>query len=209
MRVNQVFYETIGELSVLNEKYISKNPTLVLADYYETKPFILAEEVVIKMEELIFDEKDRVKRQAQKDNLSLALAVASIIPVGAITAKVGTVVNKLRTLKKGIDATEDTTKFLAKVTEGFKAQIDKHNDLIEKSKTVVHKSKYLANYIGKRTYHDQIENIDQKVIHKTTIDFKSPDNKLPGRILDFSDGVISQPIANLRLMMKQNLTVLQ
>lgn len=47
------------------------------------------------------------------------------------------------------------------------------------------------------------------MISLATKAFKSLDNKLLSCILDFSDGVITQSIANLRLMMKHNISILQ
>ena len=39
--------------------------------------------------------------------------------------------------------------------------------------------------------------------------FKSNENKIEGRIGDFSDGIITQPIANLRKLMKINIELLK
>lgn len=209
LRVNQVFYETINELTLLNLKYNKSDSTIVFQDYYDTKPFILAEEVVEKMEELLFDEKERIKREDQDNYISAAAALTSFIPLAGIAAKLATVASKMKALKKAMPANTIASKFLKeKVLPTITNQISNHTKRVTleaQARLIPGKAINGAKYVMNKDFSE----VNQKEIQKTALDFKSPDNELPGRIKDFSDGVITQPIANLRLMMKQNVSILE
>lgn len=206
LRVNKVYYETINELSILNQKYTNYNG-LNLNDFYDVKPFILAEDVIFKIDELVIDEKKRIKREKRNNQLSLASNLVFILPgVGQISGILGKVAQGARSFRNNIGAKNMTSKiFKDKIAPLFINKISNSKKRIQLTSTSIYsvKEATLNKSITSGT-----EFIDNKEIHKTASFFKSPDNKQPGRIIDFTDGVLTQPIANLRRIMKENIEIM-
>lgn len=206
LKVNAIYYETINELSILNQKYADYNG-LNLNDFYEAKPFILAEDVIFKIDELVMDEKERVKREKRNNNLSLASNLVFILPgVGQISGILGKVAQNARSFRNNIGAKNMTSKiFKDKIAPLFINKISNSKKRIQLTSTSVYSAK---EAILNKSITSGTEFIDNKEIHKTASYFKSPDNKQPGRIIDFTDGILTQPIANLRRIMKENIEVM-
>lgn len=193
LRVNKIYFETINELSMLNQKYADYKD-LNLKDFYEVKPFILAEDVILKIDELVIDEKKRIKREKINNNFELASNLVGILPgVGQISGVLGKVAQNTKKLRNNIGASNMTSKiFKDKIAPLF---INKISNSAKKA-------------ILNKSISSVTEFIDNKEIHKTASFFKSPDNKQLGRIIDFTDGVLTQPIANLRQIMKENIEII-
>lgn len=193
LRVNKIYFETINELSMLNQKYADYKD-LNLKDFYEVKPFILAEDVILKIDELVIDEKKRIKREKINNNFELASNLVGILPgVGQISGVLGKVAQNTKKLRNNIGASNMTSKiFKDKIAPLF---INKISNSAKKA-------------ILNKSISSVTEFIDNKEIHKTASFFKSPDNKQLGRIIDFTDGVLTQPIASLRQIMKENIEII-
>ncbi|MDX6748153.1 hypothetical protein SHK09_15250 [Polaribacter sp. PL03] len=206
LKVNKIYYETINELSLLNQKYTNYNG-LKLNDFYEAKPFILAEDVIFKIDELVIDEKKRIKREKRNNQLSLATNLVFILPgVGQISGILGKVAQSARSLRNNIGAKNMTSKiFKDKVAPLFINKISNSKKRIQLTSTSIYSAK---EAILNKSISSGTEFIDNKEIHKTASFFKSPDNKQSGRIIDFTDGVLTQPVANLRRIMKENIEIM-
>ncbi|RLJ67463.1 hypothetical protein CLV86_0966 [Lacinutrix venerupis] len=206
LRVNKIYYETINELSILNQKYADYN-NLDLNDFYEAKPFILAEDVIFKIDELVIDEKQRIKREKRNNNLSLASNLFFILPgVGQISGILGKVAQNARSLRNNIGTKNMTSKiFKEKIAPLFINKISNSKKRIQLTSTALYSTK---ETILNKSISSGTEYIDNKEINKTASFFKSPDNEQPGRIIDFTDGILTQPIANLRRIMKENIEIM-
>lgn len=206
LRVNKIYYETINELSILNQKY-AVYYGMNLNDFYEAKPFILAEDVILKIDEIVIDEGKRIKREARNNQLSLASNLVFILPgVGQISGILGKVAKNARDMRNNIGAKNMTTKiFNDKVAPLFINKISNPRKRIQLTSTTLYSAK---DYALSKSLINGTEFIDNKELQNAASLFKSPDNKQSGRILDFTDGVLTQPIANLRRIMQENVEIL-
>ena len=132
LKVNLIYFETINELSILNQKYI-EHFKLDLSSYYEAEPLILAEDVLLKIDELVIDEKKRVKKKKRDDIVETTISLAStIIPVfptiNNISSHLSKVAKKARDINKNTSTTNNLTKvFNSKIAPLFTNKISNSN----------------------------------------------------------------------------------
>ena len=208
VELNQTYFQLLNELSLLNEKYKSKLNKEEFIDFYDVGPIVLAEEVMLKIDELVKDEKIRIVAENKKQNIDNALTFVSIIP-GA-------------TVCKGV---------LGGLTQA--AKVYKANSILPKSATQFSKiplklmNDKIANFIAKTFRNDQIRSKTSKIVGNsaTAINkgasggrflysrlapdqvgemFKVLENKINGRIGDFSDGILADNFQRVRGIIKDN-----
>lgn len=199
--INQVYYNIINKLADLNDLYfnhfIEINKEINFTDYFTANKFILAEEVAIKVDELVKAEKIRNNKERRNMGLQVGLSLVELIPgtkacsiilegiiQGARAAKVGGKLSKNAKCFAKLTSTVLTKKTAIKLTRKLSN--------IQKRERV---AKRLAIIGGTAT-------ISQFSL--TMKDFKSADNKIEGRIGDFSDGMIAVHIQELREIIKKN-----
>lgn len=207
LRVNEIYYETINELSLLNQKYIDCH-AYELNDFYEVEPFILAEDVIVKIDELVIDEEKRSEREKRNNQISLATNLIFILPgVGQISGILGNVAKNARNIRNSIGPNNMTKNlFKTKIASLFINPISNPRKRIQMTSTTLYSAK---EYAMNKSIKSGTQFIDNKELQKSASFFKSPDNKQPGRIIDFTDGVLTQPIANLRRIMKENINIME
>lgn len=211
VELNQIYFELFNELSLLNEKYkvtlINKN----FYDFYDAGPIVLSEEVLIKIKELIIDEKKRVeieKRQNNTDNATFALIVISNIS--------GVFKNKA---------------ILSNITQAAKAFKNSKvlNENSQKITRISHSlmNRQMANFISNTFKNERSRAsfatkslvintaaISGKMALKTLTPnqssefFKVIENKINGRIGDFSDGILVVHMQRVRDLIKKNSDIL-
>lgn len=211
IELNQVYFQLFNELSLLNEKYKNILTDKEFIDFYDAGPIVLAEEVMLKVDELVKDEKERIKVKKQKDKNELIINFVTVIPA-ASTCKgiLNSITQAAKYYKKGIDLPLKSG-FLAKNVK--KIMNDK-----------------VANYISKTFKNDQIRTkfsnigyvpIAVKTIYagvknessylppnQAGIMFKVLENKINGRIGDFSDGILAVHLQKVRDIIKSNQAVI-
>ncbi|MDO6803948.1 hypothetical protein Q4595_15970 [Wenyingzhuangia sp. 1_MG-2023] len=208
LKVNKVYFQIINELSILNEKF-KKDNSIKLKDYYDIKPFILAEDVLTKIDELITDENQRIEIEKRKKNISLCTSVVAFLPgisgVSKILEKVATTARFARRNIKPGTLTNDVFRnkiaplFINKISNKTKRNIIEGGINHSIKNQLKNSASSLLN---------NLKSIDPESIEKTYDYFKSNDNQIRGRIGDFSDGILTQPIANLRKIMKENCKII-
>lgn len=208
VELNQFYFQLFNELSLLNEKYKHTLNEEEFVDFYDAGPIVLAEEVMIKIDELVKGEKIRIVAENKKQNLDIALTFVSIIP-GA-------------TVCKGV---------LGGLTQA--AKVYKTGAVLPKSATLMSKiplkimNQKMANFVAKTFKNDQIRTKTSKYIGYSATGiskgaggarfafsylppdqagemFKVLENKINGRIGDFSDGILAVHMQRVRDIIKTN-----
>jgi hypothetical protein len=207
IELNQTYFQLFNELSLLNEKYknviLDKNFT----DFYDAGPIVLAEEVMIKIDELVKDEKIRIVAENRKENIDLALTFVAIIP-GAASCKgiLGGITQGAKAYRTGIDLPKSAG-FLAKTTKKLmNAKVANFVSKTLKNDAIRTKVSYLGYVpLGEKV----IVGGGKKVSSYLPPDqageiFKILENKINGRIGDFSDGILSVHMERVRSIIKDN-----
>lgn len=204
--LNQHYFKLFNELSILNIKYNMDNK-IEFKDFYDAGPIVLSEEVLLKIDELITDEKQRSeleRKDTQKGYIIEAINVLAIIT---------------RTTKD--------KEFLMELTRGVKAA--KNAKFLENSNSMLTKytSKFLnkgtATFLAKELNNQKLRNQIAEKSSKTTKiaglsivglqhiqeaetlqSFKAIENKMNGRIGDFSDGILAVHMQKVRDIIKLN-----
>ncbi|MFI8379501.1 hypothetical protein [Leeuwenhoekiella sp. NPDC079379] len=206
LQVNAVYYEVVNELSMLNEHYSIVTDT-TLIDYFDAQPFVLAEDVLVKIDELLGEEKGRLVRESRNVKFTLATYLLAFIPaVGQISKVVEVIIEKAKNIAEAAGTVKET---IGVVSNGINLPLKtKVADYVFKElddPNIVRDASRAIRSEGFPESASMIYNIvDNKQLKQTASYFKSIDNKLPGRIGDFSDGILTQPIGQLRKMMQEN-----
>ncbi|WP_027124937.1 hypothetical protein [Gelidibacter mesophilus] len=212
IRVNKVFYEVVNELEILNLEYNQhyKSNPILFKDYYDVSPIILREGVLEKINELVEDEKERIKLEKKEDQMETGLMLLAIFPGGASAKNIlNKIVKNARLAKHTLIASKNTnvlsnmtSKVLTKHTSKYFVEPlsnNKKRERIAQSSDRIYKSKN-----GALALHKTGDVINSNNTKQTVLVFKSIKNQLPGRIGDFSDGILTQPIDFLRKMINEN-----
>ena len=208
IELNQTYFQLFNELTLLNEKYKSKLTKKEFTNFYDAGPIVLAEEVMIKIDELVKDEKIRIVAENKKQNLDMALTFVSVIPgatvckgvLGGLTqaAKVHlakSVLPKSATLMSKIPLklmNNSVANIIAKTFKNDQIR-SKTSKIIGNSSTIVNKGASGARYISTWLPPDQAGEM-----------FKVLENKINGRIGDFSDGILAVHMERVRDIIKGN-----
>lgn len=203
--LNQHYFKLFNELSILNIKYNIDNK-IVFKDFYDAGPIVLSDEVLDKIDELIKDEKIRV--EIENNDKIKGYAFTALTVISTIT---GHSQNKEK---------------LMNLTRGLKAA--KNSIILEKSPSMLAKytskflDKDLAVYTAKKLNNQKLRDkvADNSALigatssilgglktiqtNKPLQSFKNIENKMSGRIGDFSDGILSVHMQSVRDIIKLN-----
>lgn len=214
LELNKTYFQLFNELSILNEKYKNVFLDKEFSDFYDAGPIVLAEEVMIKIDELVKDENKRVVLEQQENrmnNISTAIMVASIFPgvalakdilknvtVAAKAIRRGNELHKNATLTTKIANTLMNKKMAVAISSAFKNEV-KRNKLADISGNIS-KGKILINGTAVTyTVGDQYLSNEEASELFTVIE-----NKINGRIGDFSDGILAVHMQRVRDIIKGN-----
>lgn len=212
IELNQTYFELFNELSLLNEKYRNILSKKEFVDFYDAGPIVLAEEVMIKIDELVKDEKSRIVAVQKKERIDLALTFVAIIP-GAASCKgiLGGITQGAKAYKNGVKLPQSAS-LMSKATKKLM-------------------NEQVANYISKTFKNDKIRSqtanalgygalvtTQSAVIVRQSSSYLPPDeagemfkileNKINGRIGDFSDGILAVHLQRVRDIIKTNKTMI-
>ncbi|PTT18199.1 hypothetical protein DBR27_00900, partial [Flavobacterium sp. HMWF030] len=199
-------FKLFNELSILNIKYNIDNK-IKFKDFYDAGPIVLSEEVLLKIDELIKDEKLRSEiKNKETKNGYLIVAIDLIAKVTNQTSNKEKLMNFTRGIKaaKNSIILEKSTSNLAKYT----------SRLLNKDIAAI-----LAVKLKNQTLRNQIQSKSEKiglavVPVKFTLEhiqstqalksFKVIANEMNGRIGDFSDGILAVHMQRVRDIIKGN-----
>ncbi|MBI9056972.1 MAG: hypothetical protein JEZ01_04295 [Labilibaculum sp.] len=201
--VNEIYYNIIGKLALLNDDYynhylIENDVEINFHDFYDIKPFVLAEEVSFKIDEFVKDEKCRSAKESKDLKFGVGITLIQLIPgASAVTKITESIVKTARTIKKGADLAKNAgfvQKFAAKVMG---------------QKTAIKLARGLSNSVKRNRVSKRVALVGGAgVAVEAGYNFKqyrNIENKLKGRIGDFSDGMIAVHIQMLREISKLNI----
>jgi hypothetical protein len=204
--LNQHYFKLFNELSILNIKYNVANK-IVFKDFYDAGPIVLNEEVLLKIDELISDEKERSeieKNQTQKAYVTDAINLIAIITRTTKDKEF------LMELTRGVKAAKN-----AKILETSASSLTKYSSKFFNKGTAT----FLATKLKNQNLRDQIADQSSKTAKiaalsivglkhiqetETLQSFKAIENKMNGRIGDFSDGILSVHMQRVRDIIKLN-----
>lgn len=208
--LNQHYFKLFNELSILNIKYNIDNK-IVFKDFYDAGPIVLSDEVLDKIDELIKDEKIRVEIENNDEIKGYAFTALTVI--STITGQTQNK-EKLMNLTRGLKAAknsiilEKSPSMLAKYTSEFL-----NKDL----------AAYTAKKLNNQKLRDKVADNSAKIgatssmlsglkliqTNKPLQSFKNIENKMTGRIGDFSDGILSVHMQNVRDIIKLNAAMIK
>lgn len=214
LELNQTYFQLFNELSLLNEKYKNAFIDKEFTDFYDAGPIVLAEEVLLKIDELVKDEKKRIVLEEQEnrmENISAAIMIASVFPgvalakdilknvtVAAKAIRRGNELRKNATLTTKIANALMNKKMAVAISSTFKNEV-KRNKLadisgnISKGKILINSTAVSYTVGDKYLSHEQASEV-----------FKVVENKINGRIGDFSDGILAAHMQRVRDIIKGN-----
>lgn len=202
IELNQTYFELFNELSILNLKYnsLAKDE---FDDFYDAGPIVLSDEIMIKIDELVKDEDTRIELEKANNRNEMAFSALLIIP-GTSTCKgiLGGLTQAAQHYKSGKILAEKTSyiakgsyMLMNKQVASFIAKTFKN----DKIRTKVAQVGYVGGVasVGKKglTYISPEE---------SNILFKVIENKIGGRIGDFSDGILAVHMQRVRDLIKKN-----
>ena len=231
--INMVYFDLIGELEDVNASYSKEFdiPLKELKSFYDLDRILLSDEVSRKIQELIKDDKARSKQIEEEERQELALSVLSITPLGPIASAgskfaINGIAKGLKFAKQGKLLAQNASKITkisynaasklnknkwgSKVINGLINKVSNETNRVEMATNLTRARKNIASKATKATYkaaHDYLnsESID---ISKTKEHFKVLENKIEGRIGDYTDGILTVHLQNVREIIKYNQTVL-
>ena len=239
--VNLSYLDLLENLENLNRTYSEKYdiPIDSFKSYYEMDKIILSEEVLLKVQRLLKDDKQRtVKLEKQAKNNMIAdgtILILNLVPMGGYLATVPAfsksaltqIHNGVKNAANNKDLIDGSGK-IAQISYDFvkKSGTSKFGSFPRKIivKTLSNEAKRTGistSLVGgvKRTAvtksviatrNSQNSSIDNEKIPKNTKEFfKNIDNELMGRIGDFSEGMITVYLQNIREVIKYNQNVIK
>jgi hypothetical protein len=204
--LNVSYFELFNELSLLNAKYETvldlKNNNLI--DFYDAGPIALSDEVLLKVEELTKDEDERLRQEKKEDYKNYVFNVLDAIPVkgkmlsfliGVTKAAKAFKAGKMLASNSGM-LSQYSYKIMNKDVAGFVAKHCK-NEVMREA---------IATRVGKVAVSKHAQKIpfNYLTLNKQKAAFKNIENKINGRIGDFSDGILAVHLQRVRDIIKAN-----
>lgn len=203
--LNQHYFKFFNELSILNIKYNVENK-IVFKDFYDAGPIVLSDEVLLKIDELIQDEKIRAEIESNDEIKGYAFSALNLIT--AITNQTQNR-EKLMNLTRGLKAAKNsiilekspsmlakyTSKFLNKDLAAFTAKKINNQKLRDKVADNSAKIGTASSTLGSLKFIPTSQPLQS---------FKNIENKMNGRIGDFSDGILTVHLQKVRDIIKLN-----
>lgn len=190
LAINKIYYEIGNELTLLNYRYINyfnrQNQLFQPTDYYEVSPFVFGPDIEKKFDEL-YSEVRTNKRANQTADITIE--AATYIPALSYLKAVKPALLAARTSKASMTSNFLSLGVLQSETKGLIAAArQKMQDKMS--------LEGLSEGSISLTNREIRSSLDKFQIIKSQVD---------KRIGDFSDGIISQPIGNLRKIIEKNM----
>ena len=207
VELNQIYFQLFNELSLLNEKYKNILTQQEFTDFYDAGPIVLAEEVMIKVDELVKDEKIRIVAEERKENIDVALSFVAVIP-GASSCKgiVGGLTKAAKIYRRGVELPKSAT-LLSKIPlKIMNAKVANFVSITFKNDKIRSKTANVLGYgaMGIRKTALVLKGSSYLPPDQAGEMFKVLENKINGRIGDFSDGILAVHLQRVRDIIKIN-----
>lgn len=200
--LNVSYFELFNELSLLNAKYETvldlKNSNMM--DFYDAGPIALSDEVLLKVEELTKDENERLRLNKNEDYKDCAAGVLALIPKARVLSVLVGVTKAAKAFKTGKMLSANSSilsqyayKLMNKDVAEFVAKHCK-NEMMREA---------IATRVGKVAMSKHAQNIPF-TFNEQKVAFKNIENKINGRIGDFSDGILAVHLQRVRDIIKAN-----
>lgn len=205
VRVNEIYNETLEELSSLNDEFydylIDDNEILLFEDYYKVSRIRIAEEVIEKLDELVHDEKERIKKEENATKLNVGLTLVSLIPGATACTKI------LEGLAKGAKAAK-----IGKTLAENSSKISKltYSVLRNNKKTATKIAKTLKNATKRKNVADKIAKVGGVAVisdfgTEMYYSFKNQEKGvIEERIKDGADWVLAVHFQQIRDLITEN-----
>ena len=236
LMVNSSYSLLLQDLEDLNKQYAEKYniPIDSFKSYYTLDKIILSEEVFLKIQDLLKEDKKRtekLERDSRNDMIADGAVLAlNLIPMGGFVAKVPSFsksaitqihngissASKNKTLSQGagkiaeftfnLTSKTGSSKISSAVTKKIVKMISNEAKRTSLATSVVGTGKRIVAQnvvMGARHSNDALAK--QSAAPQNSAEFfKTIENKLEGRIGDFSDGIIAVHLQNVREAVKYN-----
>lgn len=232
--INLVYFKLIEKLENLNTNYSKEFdiPLEELKSFYDLDKIILSDEVSRKIQELIKDDKKRTEKLVKETRnevalLGLDMALRAIPVGGEITrSTINSISTGLKYAKQGKSLAEGAAT-ITKISYGAAETIKKNNigskvinsvinklsnetKRIEMATTLTKSAKKNISSMISGSSIQAYDYLNSRSINlsKTREQFKVIENKIEGRIGDYSDGILTVHLQDIREKIKYNQTVL-
>ncbi len=211
IELNKIYFQLFNELLILNHKYKAILYKKEFKNFYNAGPIVLAEEVMIKIDELVKDEKKRVVAENKKEYQDFAFSFVTCIPVVAsLKGILGGITQAAQHIVRDVKLPQ-SSKLIADVS--YKLMNKKVAALIAKT----FKNDKIRSNVAKIGYLPIAAspiNIGKKASSYLSSEqagemFKVLENKINGRIGDFSDGILAVHMQRVRDIIKLNSTMIK
>ncbi|MDM1510158.1 hypothetical protein HX082_12210 [Myroides odoratimimus] len=231
IEINFAYNELLSEIEELNMAYSEKYNVKLdkLNSFYDLDNIILSEEVLLKIREFSQDEKQRIKIQEKEDLQALGtdgiIMAAGLIPGGSLITK-GALRGfsqgaKLAKQGKDLSAnasfiTKETYKIMS-LAGNTKLGVSTRDKVVSslsnevKRQVLAERQLINAKRIGTTlaiSRATELANVSPAKIKRSKEYFKVIENKLEGRVGDYSDGILAVHLQNVRELIKKNQLIL-
>lgn len=205
IELNKIYFQLFNELSLLDLKYDSIKKSK-FNDYYDAGPIVLSDEVMLKLDELVKDEDTRIALEKARNNKELAFSVITIIPgTSACKGILGSVTQVAKKFKnvEFISQKSSIVKLTHKIMNQKTANIIAKTFKNDKIRSKVANVGYVG-FAGKSTQFVTDKASMYLSPDESNIIYKVIENKINGRIGDFSDGILAVHMQRVRDIIKKN-----
>ncbi|MBQ0908586.1 hypothetical protein KBJ98_07725 [Flavobacterium sp. F-328] len=210
MALNKAYFQLFNELSFLNFKYRFFRSNLVFKDFYDAGPIVLSEEVLIKIDEMVKDEKIRVAIEKKINTSKIVGSGLSILTNIVSFSKCG---KSLKSVTVGAKAAKN--KFFLKSASNYKSKLT----YLVLEKNMAQKLSQILSNQNKRDFIvgrseeaflalSVVNHLNDRREDKLLESFQNINNQINGRIGDFSDGILAVHLQKVRGIIKDNTTKL-
>ena len=215
VKLNKVYFDIVFDLEELNKKYSEfldpEGKIIRLQDYHNSPSIVYSVDINEKIIEFVKSDKVYQKGRPKgllmsvidKIGFGIAIIPTPVTRIGGATisgiAKVGTLANDIKMEK-------DAGVPIPILTSRMYSALDNSTER-EKLKNELKAKLYLET---------EDDTSDFSKMHLSAAEYESAKrefsgfgNRLKGRIGDFSDGIITQPVGHLRNLIEQNVKILE
>ena len=197
-----------NELAILNFKYRSSTTNDKFIDYYDAGPIVLSEEVMIKIEEMIRDEKVRI---ALENKVSTSQKAGYGLDAIITLLRIPKCGKNLKSITFGVKASNNKLFLQSAANIISKATYLLLNKNLSRSMAYQlrnqKKRDFIANNAEKGFYVlSSLDAVNDLYKYNKSKSFKVINNQIDGRIGDFSDGIVATHLQRVRTIIKDNAT---
>lgn len=225
IQINLLYNDMLSGLEELNIEYSKKYNISIdeFDSFFDVDNILLSDEVLIKIKELAADEKTRLKIESNKNNESLVVDglsfIASAIPFGSAISS--TAIRSINTGIKLAKRGKDLPTQVNKITSMTYNVMKSNNSLLNVTDKIA--SKKINNELKRQVFAEVQLKKTKKIAAENSLKgvaalasvapikyqksreyFKNIENKIEGRIGDFSDGILAVHLQNVREVVKKN-----